>query len=88
MFRPRLRPGEALWIPRCSSVHTCFVRFPLDLVFLDDDMRVTRVAESVGPFRARFGGREARSVVELAAGTAARLGLRPGDRLRVTQGRR
>lgn len=59
------------------------MRFRLDLVFLDDSLRVTRIAESVGPFRARYGGKEARSVLELAAGTASRLGLRAGDRLRM-----
>lgn len=84
MFRARLEPGEALWIPRCSLVHTCFMRFRIDLVFLDESLRVTRIAESVGPFRARAGGRDARSVLELAAGTVSRLGLRAGDRLRMT----
>jgi len=85
MFRSRLEPGEALWIPRCSAVHTCFMRFRIDLVFLDESLRVTRIAESVGPFRARYGGRQARSVLELAAGTASRLGLRAGDRVSVTR---
>lgn len=33
------------------SVHTCFMRFPIDIVFLDKDMRVTEVTENLKPWR-------------------------------------
>ena len=59
----------ALHIPRCRSVHTFTMRFPLDLVWLAKDGSVVRVDENVPPRRVRTCVR-ARSVVECNAGTA------------------
>ena len=60
----RGRAGEGLLIPRCRSVHTFGMRFPLDLVFLDCDGVVVGLRRSVPPRRlARC--RRARSVLEL-----------------------
>jgi uncharacterized membrane protein (UPF0127 family) len=56
--------GVALEIPRCRSVHTFGMRFPLDLVWLDSDRRVVRVDRAVPPWRVRW-CRRARSVLEL-----------------------
>jgi uncharacterized membrane protein (UPF0127 family) len=79
MGSPPLRPGEGLLLRPCASVHTCFCRGAMDLVFLDGEDRVLAVAASVRPWRFR-GVRGARAVLELAAGAAA--GLSPGDGLR------
>lgn len=69
MFEKDLPRGEALLIPRCSAVHTCFMRFPLDLVFLDADGRTVKTVRDVKPWRlCVFGGRRAKSVVEAKAG--------------------
>jgi uncharacterized membrane protein (UPF0127 family) len=62
-------PGAALQIPRCRSVHTFTMRFPLDLIWLDKDGRLVRVDAAVPPRRLRSCLR-ARSVVEANAGTA------------------
>ena len=59
----------ALLIPRCRSVHTFTMRFPLDLIWLGRDGRVVRIDENVPPRRLRTCVR-ARSVVEANAGTA------------------
>src|SRR5947209_19461795 len=81
MLMPPLSPGEALWLPACGAVHTAFVRGALDLLFLKG-ARIVRVASEVSPWRvAACPGAD--SVVELAAGEAARLGLSPGQRLEV-----
>jgi uncharacterized membrane protein (UPF0127 family) len=56
--------GVALEIPRCRSVHTFGMRFPLDLVWLDGSRRVVRVDRGVPPWRVRS-CRQARSVLEL-----------------------
>jgi uncharacterized protein len=49
---PRAPPaGWALVLPRCSSVHTVGMRFALDVVFLDAEGRVLRVARAVPPWR-------------------------------------
>ncbi len=78
--RSGLGPGEGLLLRPAFSIHTFFMRFPIDVVFLDRNGEVVAVAESVRPWRAatRF---RARAVLELAAGEAARLKLRPGERL-------
>jgi len=82
--RRALDPGEALWLVPCSSVHTIGMRFALDLVFLDDALHACRILEGVPPGRLRLGGRAARSVLELAAGTLGGLGLRVGEPLAFT----
>lgn len=81
--RAGLRPDEGLWIRPCRSIHTMFMRFAIDAVFLDDDNVVVRIAPCVRPFRFAMGGRGARSVIELPAGRAEALGLSEGFRLRL-----
>ena len=61
--------SAALHIPKCWSVHTFTMRFPLDLVWLAKDGSVVRIDENVPPRRVRTCVR-ARSVVECNAGTA------------------
>jgi hypothetical protein len=78
--RSRLEPGHGLLLSPARSVHTCFMRFPVDVVFLDRDLAVLGVARAVVPWRLR-GRRGARAVLELAAGEAERTGIGAGDRL-------
>src|SRR5690349_17175312 len=68
MGAPPLPPGEALWFPSCSAVHTAFVRAPIDLLFLRGP-RIVRVRPSVSPWRIVVCA-GADSVVELRAGEA------------------
>jgi hypothetical protein len=60
-----------------SSIHTAFMRFAIDAVFLDREDRVLKVAADVAPWR-MAACRGARAVLELPAGEAERRGLRPG----------
>jgi len=72
MLKPRLSPGAALVIRPCGSIHMMFMRFSIDAVFFDRELRVTRVARGVRPWiGVAFGGRGAAGVVELPRGTAA-----------------
>jgi uncharacterized membrane protein (UPF0127 family) len=75
-----LRRGEGVLLRPTFSIHTAFVRFPIDAVFLDQDMMVVSVAHEMKPWRLA-GTRKAKAVLELAAGECRRLGVRPGDRL-------
>jgi uncharacterized membrane protein (UPF0127 family) len=75
-----LRRGEGVLLRPTFSIHTAFVRFPIDAVFLDGDMTVIAVVHNLKPWRLA-GARGAKAVLELAAGECERLGLRPGDRL-------
>jgi uncharacterized membrane protein (UPF0127 family) len=72
---------EGLLIVPCSSIHTMFMRFPIDAVFLDRQGLVTNVAVHVPPWRLAWGGRGAHACLELAAGGAARHGFRVGQKL-------
>ncbi len=74
---PSLPPGHGLWLPGVSAVHTVFVRFPLDLLFLDADMRTVGVARDVPPGRPLVRAPGAAHTVEVGAGTFARAGI-PG----------
>jgi len=68
--------NAALLLPRTRSVHTLGMRFALDLAWLDPDGRVVRVDTHVRPGRLCY-CRRARAVIEMSAGGAERLGLRP-----------
>jgi uncharacterized membrane protein (UPF0127 family) len=75
--RSGLSSGEGLLLRPAGSVHTAFMRFPIDVVFLDRDSRVLKVAAELAPWRTAA-CRGARAVLELPAGEANRQGLRPG----------
>jgi len=79
MGRKTLRKGCGLYIAPCGSIHTFFMRFDLDLVFLGAGGRVVKVARNVTPFRLVFGGSGATSVLEMAAGWLAEGSVKPGD---------
>ena len=78
--RDKLGPGEGLWITPCESVHTFFMKFAIDLVYLDRKKRVCKVRHAVPPWRIS-GCLTAHSVLELPAGAAATSGTEPGDQL-------
>jgi uncharacterized protein len=75
--RSGMSSGEGLLLRPAGSIHTAFMRFAIDAVFLDRTDRVVKIASALRPWRAA-GCRGARSVLELPAGEAARRGLRPG----------
>ncbi len=78
----RLEPGEGLWIVPCESVHTFFMKFPIDLVYMDKRRKVRKVRHAVAPWRLSA-CLTAHSVLELPAGTAERSGTAVGDELAV-----
>jgi len=78
--RKELSNEEGIRLKPSGSVHTFFMRFPIDVVFLDRELRVVAIAADVPPWRAR-GARGAKAVVELAAGEASRRALTEGETL-------
>lgn len=78
--RRELPAGEGVLLSPGSSVHTFFMRFPIDVVFLDEELVVVGIAPEVTPWRTR-GRRGARHILELHAGEAERAGLAVGTRL-------
>jgi uncharacterized protein len=83
--RSELPPGEGIFLRPASSVHTFFMRFPIDVVFVDRELEVVGVRHRVAPWR-MAAQRGARSTLELAAGEIERHGIAAGDQLRIGDG--
>ncbi|HEY0062187.1 MAG TPA: DUF192 domain-containing protein [Telluria sp.] len=91
MLAPPLAPDAGLLLPGCPSVHTMFMRYPIDVLYLDRDGRVLKCVPALKPWRASISnaGRDASGqrhqraahTLELAAGAIGRFGLAAGDRL-------
>jgi uncharacterized membrane protein (UPF0127 family) len=80
--RHGLEPGGGLWIVPCGAVHTFFMRFPIDLVYLDRKKRVRKARSRVPAWRIS-GAFWAHSVVELPAGTIQQSQTVKGDRIEI-----
>jgi len=81
--RPSLDPASAMLITPCCSVHTVFMQFPIDVVFVDRGGRAVRLVHALPPWRMAAAMR-AHSVIELAAGRLEACGIQVGDRLYVS----
>jgi len=79
--RRALPPGRALLITPCSGIHTFFMRFALDVLFLDRDLAVVKAVANVRPGRCVAGGRAANAVLEMQAGWFPLDTVAAGDRL-------
>ena len=84
MFRKHLPEGTGLYIAPCNSVHSCFMRFPCDVLFLDNGRRVVAMIEHMSPWRFSKIHRLAREVLELPAGTVERSGTQVGDAIQLS----
>jgi uncharacterized membrane protein (UPF0127 family) len=85
--RRSLAPGEGLLLRPASSVHTFFMRFPIDVVFVSAAGEVLKIAGRLPPWRTAA-ARGAKAVVELPAGEADRRGIRVGTSLDLSLERR
>lgn len=81
MGRRSIPRDEALAFPRCNSIHTFFMRFPIDVVFVDQSGRVVKVIERLRPWRMLLPQRGAKHVIELGESRSRELGIREGMRL-------
>ena len=80
----QLNTGEGLWIAPCESVHTFFMKFPIDLVYLDRSKKVRKVRHAVPAWRLS-GCLTAHSVLELPAGVAQASGTQKGDQITIEE---
>jgi hypothetical protein len=78
LVRSSLEPGEGMLFPRTGSIHMFFMRFAIDAVFCDRELRVVKVVRGLRPWRTAA-ARGAKIVIELPVGAAA--ALEPGNRL-------
>ena len=79
--RSSLEEGHALVIEPCTSIHTFFMKFAIDVLFLNGGGLVVRALGDLRPFRATRVYPSAALVVELPAGAVSRTSTREGDRL-------
>jgi uncharacterized membrane protein (UPF0127 family) len=80
MFKKELPAGHGLLFQPAKGIHTHFMRFPIDLIYLDKSNRVTKVRADMRPWRFDF--TNAAGVIEMNAGTAREMDIQPGDQLR------
>ena len=85
MGRASLDAGAALWLEPCSSIQMMFMRFAIDVVFVDASGRVLKVASRVRPWIGTASAWGARAAIELEAGAAERNGIAPGDVLKLAE---
>jgi uncharacterized protein len=78
--RDSLLPGSGLWIVPCEGVHTFFMKFPIDLVYIDRNKKVRKVRSNVGPWRLSA-CLSAHSIIELPAGVIQSSKTVAGDQL-------
>lgn len=79
--RTGLPEDQGLWIKKCKYVHTFFMRFSIDVVYLSGDGTVVKTCSRLKPFRFSAGGRRADSVLELPAGFLDRSDMVVGEKL-------
>jgi uncharacterized protein len=79
------RFGNGLWISPCRGVHTMGMAFPIDLLYLDAQLRVLGINERVQPWRRPPAPAGTASVLELPSGTCWRTNTAVGDRLSISQ---
>jgi len=86
--RAKLPQGNALWIQgtkfiACNSIHTFFMRFAIDVLFVDRELKVKKVYRNLVPWRMTWPVNSAFSVFELPAGTLQSISVEVGDQLHV-----
>jgi len=81
--RRGLAKDEGLLLTPCTSVHTFFMRFPIDILYLDRERVVVKAVRALRPFRVSACLRGGHSILELAAGALEASGTQVGDRLAV-----
>lgn len=85
MGKRQLVSGSGLWIVPCQSVHTFWMRFPIDVIFMDKANRVVHFVENLKPFRVSKHVPKARSVIELPVSSIRTSATRVGDQINISE---
>ena len=81
MGKKGIAANEAVLFPRCNSIHTFFMRFPIDVIMVGAEGNVIEVIDSMKPWRMQFPRFKAKHVIEMRAGRSRELGIEVGSRL-------
>jgi len=79
----RLDQNTSLWLQPCNNIHTFFMHFPMDAVFVDRDLVVQAVYEDLKPGRVIWYVHRAHSCFEMNSGIARAMNVQKGDKLHV-----
>jgi len=79
--RKQLSPDEGIYLCPCNSIHMFFMKFPIDVLFVDQSMRILRIDDSIRPWSLTPLVKGAHAAFELSAGKARETGLSIGDQL-------
>lgn len=87
MIGRRFIPGEldAMIFPKCSLIHTCWMKIPIDAVFINKEFKVTALKRNLLPWRIAYGGIHATAVIELPSGKIDETATKIGDLLNLNQ---
>ena len=81
MFRKKLPKATALLLTSCNSVHMCFMRFAIDVIYLDKEFKIIKVEQNLKPWIGLSICSKAWATLEMTAGEAERCGLAVGKKL-------
>lgn len=81
MGKPGLPPQTGLWIVPCNDIHSCFMRFEFDAIFVDKHNTVLYLIERMKPWRISKMVKGGRAVLELPGGTIEATGTQVGDQI-------
>lgn len=85
MGKPGLPPQRGLWIVPCKDIHSCFMRFEFDALFVDKANRVVHMEQRMKPWRISKFVKASHAVLELPPGTIEATGTQIGDQLELKQ---
>lgn len=81
--KSQLTDHEGLWIHRCNSIHTFFMKFPIDCIFVNKHLVVDDLVENISPWKVILPRWRSRSVIELKSGFIQKFQIKKGDQLDV-----
>jgi uncharacterized membrane protein (UPF0127 family) len=76
-----LHPNESLLLAPCGSIHTCFMHFPIDVIFLDRDFNIIHLVSELEPWTLFTWGNGAYAVLEMHIGSIERHSMKLGESL-------
>ena len=85
MFRQKLPPATGLLLAPCSSVHMCFMRFAIDVVYIDKKLKILKVVKNLRPWLGLSMCSQAWATLEMNAGEAERCGCEVGKKIALTE---
>ncbi|HZK38918.1 MAG TPA: DUF192 domain-containing protein [Clostridia bacterium] len=81
MFRRSMPSDYGLLLSPCNAIHTFSMRFPIDVIFLDENSKIVHIEKSMRPNKIGKTIKAATNVLELSSGMAEKLDLKPNDML-------